>query len=85
MHLLTTSFWGATAERAIKTFAQALLATLTLAAGTAEIPTLGVHQVGWLGALSVAALAAVLSVLTSITTAGSVTPTAKRSAEEATL
>ena len=58
--MLTTKFWKATFERAVKTFAQALLATVTAAAG------LGLEDIGWAEALSVAGLAVVASVLTSI-------------------
>lgn len=51
------------AERAIKTFCQALAATLT--AGAVDV-----ISVPWVGALSTAAMAALLSVLTSIGSAG---------------
>lgn len=52
-------FWIAAAERAIKTFAQALAAVLV--AGATSI-----LEVDWQQSLGVAALAAVLSVCTSV-------------------
>lgn len=55
-------FAVATAERAIKTFAQAAVAMLTGGA-------MGIVDVDWLNVLSVSALAAVVSVLTSIASA----------------
>lgn len=55
----TKQFWKATAERAIKTFAQSGVAYL--AAGIT-----GLFQVEWVQFGSVAGLAAVISVLTSI-------------------
>lgn len=58
----TTSFWRNAGERALKTFAQAELALLT---GDG----LGIVDVDWGNALSVAALAALASVLTSIVSA----------------
>lgn len=57
----TREFWAGTAERAIKTFAQALLGVLTGGAS-------GLLDVDWVAALSVAGLAAVGSVLTSLAT-----------------
>jgi len=54
----TAAFWKAAAERAIKTFAQALVAFL--AVGT------GLLDVDWVAAASVAGMAALLSLLTSI-------------------
>lgn len=51
------------AERAVKTFAQALVATL--GAGAVDL-----LSVPWLGAISAAAVAALLSVLTSVASAG---------------
>ena len=55
----TRAFWKGAAERAVKTFAQALLGVLT---GGAT----GILDVDWLAALSVAGLATVVSLLTSI-------------------
>ena len=55
----TWLFWKSALERAIKTFAQVLIGALS---GTA----LGLADVPWGPALSVAALAAVLSLLTSL-------------------
>ena len=57
--LLTKVFWYATAERAVKTFAQTLVAVLS--AGQ-----LGLFEVAWAKAMSTAALGAVMSVLTSV-------------------
>lgn len=55
----TLDFWLDTLERAIKTFAQAMIAGLT--AGVT-----GLLEVQWLTVLSVSALAALVSILTSI-------------------
>lgn len=55
----TTIFWRDAIERAIKTFAQATLATL----GMGQIDVLNTN---WVGAVSVGAGAAVVSVLTSL-------------------
>jgi hypothetical protein len=65
--MLTAAFWKAAAERAVKTFAQALLATLTLSSGP-----LDVLAINWVGVVSVAVGATVLSLLTSL--AGTVSP-----------
>lgn len=62
----TADFWKAVAERAVKTLAQALAATLTVTVTAAG----GFTDVAWAAALSAAGLAAVLSVLTSIVSAG---------------
>lgn len=51
-------FWVSAAERAVKTFAQSLLATLVVFTG--------VLDVDWVNSLSAAGLATVLSVLSSI-------------------
>ena len=56
--MFTLAFWKATAERAVKTFAQALVAVL---AGV-----YGLTDVDWATSLSAAGLATLLSVLTSI-------------------
>ena len=58
----TGAFWKQAAERALKTFAQAVLAMLT---GDG----LGVLDVNWAAIASVGALAAVASILTSIVSA----------------
>jgi hypothetical protein len=55
----TTAFWKASAERAIKTFAQAFAAFLVANAT-------GILDIDWGNAASVAGLATLLSVLTSI-------------------
>lgn len=57
--MFTLAFLKATAERAVKTFAQAL-AALLVADGTDLLTT------DWAGSLSVAGMAAVVSVLTSV-------------------
>lgn len=55
----TSAFWQGAAERAIKTFAQALLGVLATG-------VVGILDVDWPGALSAAALATLVSLLTSI-------------------
>jgi hypothetical protein len=57
---VTKQFWMDLAERAGKTFAQALVAVLTVQGVS------GVLDVDWPRALSVAALAAIVSSLTSV-------------------
>lgn len=57
--MTTLAFWRATVERAVKTFAQALLALI----GTGAV---GVTALNWPQLLSVSATAALLSVLTSV-------------------
>jgi hypothetical protein len=59
----TGSFWKATAERAVRTFAQALAAVLV--AGATNL-----LDVDWAAALGTAGLATVLAVLTAVGTAG---------------
>jgi hypothetical protein len=56
-------FWKAAAERAVKSFAQTLVALL----GVGQV---GLLDVDWVGALSIAAMATLLSVLSSIGSAG---------------
>jgi len=58
----TISFWKDTAERAIKTFAQAAIAGLSA-------NVVGVLDVDWVAIASVSALAALVSILTSIASA----------------
>lgn len=55
----TREFWIHAGERALRTFAQALLASI----GTGAV---GITQVDWVAGLSIGATAAVVSVLTSI-------------------
>jgi hypothetical protein len=57
--MFTRQFWMLTAERAVKTFAQALAAVL-VASGA------GVLSADWKAALSTAGMATVVSVLTSV-------------------
>lgn len=57
--MFTFRFWQSTVERAIKTFAQSLLAILSA-------DGVGLLTVPWLSALSTAGAAALLSVLTSM-------------------
>ncbi|MFJ4715269.1 holin [Streptomyces sp. NPDC088785] len=59
----TTSFWKATAERAVRTFAQSLAAVLV--AGATSL-----LDVDWAAALGTAGLATVLAVLTALGAAG---------------
>jgi len=59
----TTAFWRATAERALRTFAQALAALI--GAGAVNI-----IEIDWVANLGIAATAAVLSVLTSVAASG---------------
>ncbi len=56
-------FWQATGERALRTFAQSLVAVL----GAAQI---GLLDVDWVTTLSTAGMATVLSLLTSVGAAG---------------
>lgn len=57
--MFTKTFWKDTAERAVKTFAQSMVAVMTAGAT-------GVFDVDWVNALSVSLLATLVSVLTSI-------------------
>lgn len=57
--MLSRQFWADLAERAVKTFAQAALATLGLG-------SVDVLSTNWVGVLSVGAGAALVSVLTSL-------------------
>lgn len=64
--LTTSAFWTATAERTVRTFAQAELALL---GGDG----LGLVDVDWGAALSIGGLAALLAVLTAVVASGSST------------
>jgi hypothetical protein len=64
----TIAFWKGAAERAVKTFAQSVLATLGVGAT-------GLVHADWLGAFDVGGMAAVLSVLTSLVTVTTVVAT----------
>lgn len=57
--MFTIEFWKGAGERALKTFAQALLSGLIIGTAIVEQP--------WLVALGTAATATVLSLLTSLT------------------
>ena len=59
-------FWEDTAERAIKTFAQALLGVF--------VAGVTIMSVDWVDALAVGATASLVSVLTSIASAGARDP-----------
>lgn len=61
--MLSKTFWTDVAERAIKTFAQALLSVF--------VAGVTIMSVSWVDALAVGATAALVSVLTSIASAGS--------------
>lgn len=60
--MLTELFWRQAAERAAKTFAQALI-------GLLSGDQLGILDIDWTASLSVATLAALVSVLTSVASA----------------
>ena len=57
--MLEKSFWVNAGERAVRTFAQSLLAVIGIGA-------LGIADIDWAQALSVGAVAALASVLTSL-------------------
>ena len=57
---MNARFFKALAERALKTFAQTLAATLVVSGGA------DLFSVGWKQALGLAAMATILSVLTSL-------------------
>lgn len=59
MSIWTRPFWKATAERAVKTVAQAAVAVLT-----ADVS--GLLEVDWAQTASIAGLAGLVSVLTSV-------------------
>jgi hypothetical protein len=63
----TLAFWKAAFERAVKTFAQALVAVMTA-------DGFGLLDADWPARLSAAGLAALLSLLTSIGSAGAGNP-----------
>ena len=62
--LTSSAFWSDAIERAVKTFAQTAVATIT-ASGVLDLLTLN-----WGDILSIAGLAAVISLLTSVGSAG---------------
>lgn len=65
--MLTRDFWRGAAERALKTFLQTFVAVVVTQVGADAVgATAGLESVGWLPALSIAALATVLSFATSI-------------------
>jgi len=64
MTIFTTKFWADTAERSLKTVAQALLALMVVGDQVFDILT-----VNWQQALGVAVGAGVISILTSIVSA----------------
>ncbi|WP_285009500.1 holin [Lactococcus formosensis] len=57
--MFTKTFWKDTAERAVKTFAQSMVAVMTVGAT-------GVLDVDWKNTVSVALLATLVSIFTSI-------------------
>lgn len=62
MSTYSAPFWAGLGERALKTFAQSLAASLAVGTGLLDID--------WLGALGIAGTATLLSVLTSIANPG---------------
>lgn len=73
--MFTIVFWKAAAERALKTFAQALIAVLAVGQTT-------VLSVDWQQALAVSGTAALLSVLSSIASGGLGNPGPSLASEE---
>lgn len=71
----TLTFWKGAAERAFKTFAQSVLATLTAT-------STGILAAPWMVAFDLGAMAAVLSVLTSMVTLTTVVATSPPKAIE---
>lgn len=65
--MLTSAFWKDAGERAITTFAEALVAFI---AAVAVGGVTGVTEIDWPSALSVAALATILSILKSVAAVG---------------
>lgn len=65
--MFTLTFWRAALERAIKTFAQTILALVTVG------PALGITHLDWPNMLGLGATAAVVSVLTSVTSLSTIT------------
>ena len=59
----TSAFWKATGERAIRTFAQALIALI-------GVESVSIIELDWAQMLYVSATAALLSVLTSVVASG---------------
>lgn len=57
--MFTSLFWRAASERAVKTFAQTMVALLSVGG-------IGLHNAPWTTSLSAAGMAALLSLLTSI-------------------
>lgn len=66
--MFTTEFWKFTAERAVKTFAQSLIASIGVSA------TAPVWQLGWGEIIGIALTATLLSMLTSVASVGAATP-----------
>lgn len=64
----TATFWADTAERALRTAAQAALGVITIA-GT------GLLDTDWIGTASVTGMAMVISLLMSIVASGAADPT----------
>lgn len=76
--MLTAAFWRGAAERAVKTFAQSLLAALAVGG-------IGFGDVDWGRILSVAGVAALVSLLTSLTNPGFVAGEAPAATDPAVL
>lgn len=65
--MFTKQFWSGAAERGIKTFLQTFVAVIIASVGADAVGlTVGLLDVDWLDAASVATLATILSLATSV-------------------
>jgi len=65
MSIYTLEFWKSAGERAVKTLAQSIVASVTVLG----VPV-GFQDINWIAVASIAGVAAVISILTSIISAG---------------